>query len=76
MLHQRNNIIITWKSFEVLVISQNYMTPQGKDVSDIPAEVKSNKSYDHLKEIHVEKFLNPIYLGVQEMQYLCTLTPD
>ena len=34
VIHQRNNVVITWKSWEILVIGQNYQDSRGVDVSD------------------------------------------
>ena len=33
MLHNRNNAIVTWKSFEIIVISQTYVKKDGVDNS-------------------------------------------
>ena len=39
-------------------------------------EHASQADYDHTLEVHEQKFLNPIYVSLSEMAYLCTLSEE
>ena len=59
-LHNRNNIVIQWKSFEIWVIKLEYAGN---------LESKTNK-------LTSQKILNPVYVPLNELNHLLTLTPS
>ena len=59
-LHQRNNIVIQWKSFEIYVVKLEYAGS---------TEAASNKIVNR-------KILNPVYVPLSELNHLLTLAPD
>ena len=59
-LHNRNNIVIQWKSFEIWVIKLEY--------------AGSNESMTN--KLTSQKILNPVYVPLNELNHLPTLTPS
>jgi len=58
-LHNRSNIVVQWKSFEIWIVRLEYST--GSDQG-------------HNKLVG-RKILNPVYVPFSELNYLLTLSP-
>ena len=59
-LHNRNNIVVQWKSFEILIFKLEYE--------------QNTLGVEALKKVS-KKILNPVYVPLHELNYLLTLTP-
>ena len=59
-LHNRSNIVVQWKSFEIWVVRLEYAGG---------ANATSNKLLNR-------KILNPVYVPLNELTYLLTLSPS
>ena len=59
-LHQRNNIVLQWKSFEIWITKLEY---EGS------SETLQNKLVNR-------KILNPVYVPMSELNYLLTQSPQ
>ena len=57
-LHNRNNIVLQWKSFEIQIVKLEYAS-------------QSASWFNHCTS---RKLLNPVYVPISELNYLLSLS--